>query len=157
MQEYCKPARHSSIFCTPLRMTHRGKVIFLTITHYCHLERSRNPRRSEALTKTPRACRKDLYKRLLLALLTISNILFRFSLALIHRRFRSHTRAFFTLTRVKKVRLRAGSLSCSSPFAYPLHSARRCLQRKLGRSVMTRLGEAIFYLIDFCFFPFLSS
>ena len=66
---------------------------------------------------------KDLAKRFLLAFLTISNILFRFWLVIIHRRFRSHTRAFFTLTRVKKVRLRAGSLSCSSPFAHLLHSA----------------------------------
>ena len=66
---------------------------------------------------------KDLAKQLSLAFLTISNIMFRFWLTLTVSRFRSHTRAFFTLTRVKKVRLRAGFLPCSSPFAHPLHSA----------------------------------
>ena len=75
-------------------------------TPLCHLERRRNPRRSEALTKTPRACRsvngKDLCETVYARPPNISNIMFGFSLALIHRRFRSLPRAFFSLNTVEK-------------------------------------------------------
>ncbi len=80
---------------------------------------------------------RDLYERFLLACLEISNIIFGFSYAPLHRRFRSHARALFTLPRVNKVRLRTGLLSHRSPIITPLCSAQNDAYR--GAACCSRL------------------
>lgn len=77
--------------------------------------------------KPPRASRSQSASGSLCAVFAsffeISNIIFRFQYASSQRRFRSQTRALFTLTRVNKVRLRAGLLKYRSTFITPLRSA----------------------------------
>ena len=89
-------------------------------------EAESNSRRRESAS-APRARRSQTAegskKRFLLACFEISNIVFRFSYASRQRRFRSRTRALFTLSRVNKVRLRTGLLSHRSPFIILLCSA----------------------------------
>ena len=67
---------------------------------YCHLERSRNPRSVEP-AKRPRASRLRLGSRETVSACSLngSYFMFGFSLALIHRRFRSlYSRFFYTNT-----------------------------------------------------------
>ncbi len=84
---------------------------------------------------------RDLYKRFLLACLEISNIVLGFSYAPPHRRFRSHARALFTLTRVNKVRLRTGLLSHFSTIITLLRSAQNDAYR--GAACCSRLSRVV--------------
>jgi len=114
----------------------------------CHPERREaesNSRRAEHVAKPPRARRSQTAegskKRFLLACFEISNIIFGFSYAPRHRRFRSRARALFTLPRVNKVRLRTGLLLYFSTIITLLCSAQNDACK--GEARRSRLSRVV--------------